>query len=343
MTPKERAAMQQALEALEFEFGGEPCGTWDAITALREALAEQAEQEPIRFVWNGEGWIEADEYVWKTTPDAERRELYAEPVKHKLADVIAPKSGYDIDADPLYQQGYSDALKEHWSDCSVNNEPAYPNAPCDCGGYTEAEQKPAAYLSDLSDPQPHAVTDLKYCSWAQHERGDHLKYVPVYAAPVQQVTRADLKAAFKEGFERAADLYAPNDGQEPYAYEVWDVQDQSFTMIYATQLKEFHWIEPENIARVLYAAPVQQAEQEPVAVVEITYGREPECYVTGNIDDFPEGVFKLYASPVRTKDLTDDEERQVITATVEGVTTSELVMFKAVARAVIAADREKNK
>ena len=39
--------------------------------------AEQAEQEPIRFVWNGEGWIEADEYVWKTTPDAERRELYA--------------------------------------------------------------------------------------------------------------------------------------------------------------------------------------------------------------------------------------------------------------------------
>ena len=26
----------------------------------------------------------------------------------------------------------------------------------------------------------------------------------------------------------------------------------------------------------------EQAEQEPVAVVEITYGREPECYVTGN-------------------------------------------------------------
>ena len=49
------------------------------IKLLEEALAEQAEQEPIRFVWNGEGWIEADEYVWKTTPDAERRELYATP------------------------------------------------------------------------------------------------------------------------------------------------------------------------------------------------------------------------------------------------------------------------
>ena len=89
----------------------------------------------------------------------------------------------------------------------------------------------------------------------------------LYAEPVQQVTRADLKAAFKEGFERAADLYAPNDGQEPYAYEVWDVQDQSFTMIYATQLKEFHWIEPENIARVLYTAP--QPVQEPVAWMDL--------------------------------------------------------------------------
>ena len=46
----------------------------------------------------------------------------------------------------------------------------------------------------------------------------------------------------------------------------------------------------------------EQAEQELVAVVEITYGREPECYVTGNIDDFPEGVFKLYAVPIQTKD-----------------------------------------
>ena len=145
----------------------------------------------------------------------------------------------------------------HWSDCSVHNEPAYPNGKCDCGGYTEAEQKPAAYLSDLNSPQPHAVTDLKYCSWAQHERGDHLKYVPVYAAPVQQVTRADLKAAFKEGFERAADLYAPNDGQEPYAYEVWDANDQVLVLIYASCLKEFYWIEQDDIARKLYTHPVR--------------------------------------------------------------------------------------
>ena len=52
---------------------------------------------------------------------------------------------------------------------------------------------------------------------------------------------------------------------------------------------------------------MEQAEQEPVAVVEITYGREPECYVTGNIDDFPEGVFKLYSAPVQTKDMTGQD------------------------------------
>lgn len=72
-----------------------------------------------------------------------------------------------------------------------------------------------------------------------------------------------------------------------------------------------------KIAEALAAIREKKAElekQEPVAVVEITYGREPECYVTGNIDDFPEGVFKLYASPVRTKDLTAQEKANIIYA-----------------------------
>ncbi|ODT75477.1 MAG: hypothetical protein ABS69_10705 [Nitrosomonadales bacterium SCN 54-20] len=28
----------------------------------------------------------------------------------------------------------------HWSDCAVHNEPAYPNGPCDCGGYPPPEE-----------------------------------------------------------------------------------------------------------------------------------------------------------------------------------------------------------
>ena len=77
-------------------------------------------------------------------------------------------------------------------------------------------------------------------------------------------------------------------------------------------------------------------KHEPVAVIEITYGSEPECYVTGNIDDFPEGVFKLYAAPVRTKDLTDDEIDEIC------LEYGSIPNTKAI-RAVIAADRERNK
>ena len=48
----------------------------------------------------------------------------------------------------------------------------------------EAEkQKPVLWAENLTDPQPHAVTDLKYCSVAQHESGEDLKYIPLYTAP----------------------------------------------------------------------------------------------------------------------------------------------------------------
>lgn len=29
--------------------------------------------------------------------------------------------------------------REHWSDCSVHNEPAYPAGECDCGGFKESK------------------------------------------------------------------------------------------------------------------------------------------------------------------------------------------------------------
>ena len=94
-----------------------------------------------------------------------------------------------------------------------------------------------------------------------------------------------------------------------------------------------HKQDPKKAAAI-EKAKMRKAEQKPVAVVEITYGREPECYVTGNIDDFPEGVFKLYAAPVRTKDLTDDE--------INDVMEPNMSLFD-FARAVIAAYKEKNK
>ena len=47
----------------------------------------------------------------------------------------------------------------------------------------QPEPEPVAWVENLTDAQPHAVTDLKYCSVAQHERGEHLKYIPLYADP----------------------------------------------------------------------------------------------------------------------------------------------------------------
>jgi hypothetical protein len=61
----------------------------------------------------------------------------------------------------------------------------------------------------------------------------------------------------------------------------------------------------EPLSTNLDGLPANLAEQEQVAVLDITYGREPECYATPNADDLPEGTYRLYAAPVHTKDLTE--------------------------------------
>ena len=111
----------------------------------------------------------------------------------------------------------------------------------------------------------------------------------------------------------------------------------------------------KQLARDAYAAgmgdplvaPIKPVNQEPIGyqyLFNSPFGgevwRDSESMWNGNK---PKSSRAIYAAPVRTKDLTDEEERKIITATVEGVTTSELAMFKAVFRAAVASDREKNK
>jgi hypothetical protein len=43
--------------------------------------------------------------------------------------------------------------------------------------------EPVAWVQSLSQPQPHCVTDLKYCAVAQWDCGDHLEYIPLYTHP----------------------------------------------------------------------------------------------------------------------------------------------------------------
>ena len=55
--------------------------------------------------------------------------------------------------------------------------------------------EPVAYVDDLSRPQPHCVTSLKYCSVLQHQRGDHLRYIPIITTAAAQAYAAALAAA----------------------------------------------------------------------------------------------------------------------------------------------------
>jgi len=50
----------------------------------------------------------------------------------------------------------------------------------------QPEPEPVVWVENLTDPQPHAVTDLKYCSVAQHESGEYLEYIPLYTAPPKE-------------------------------------------------------------------------------------------------------------------------------------------------------------
>jgi hypothetical protein len=43
------------------------------------------------------------------------------------------------------------------------------------------EQEPVAWVRDLTSPQPHCVTSMKYLSIADTDAG--VKYIPVYTAP----------------------------------------------------------------------------------------------------------------------------------------------------------------
>jgi len=89
----------------------------------------------------------------------------------------------------------------------------------------------------------------------------------------------------------------------------------------------------------LYAAPVQQAEQEPVAWKHdcaALCANDVELW----IDNCPHCGKPRTAAPVRTKDLTDDEIAAVTGYRKSGATWP---VVKEVARAVIAKFKEKNK
>jgi hypothetical protein len=112
-----KEAMKLALEALEWCHGGEPCGTAEAITALRKALAEQpspppeckTEAEKTAYAF---GWFKALESV---------REQ--EPVAWKNAAIRLGEELSSVGPD-----GYYDMTAEQWLDWAMDQRPQGKNS-----------------------------------------------------------------------------------------------------------------------------------------------------------------------------------------------------------------------
>ena len=95
------------------------------------------------------------------------------------------------------------------------------------------------------------------------------------------------------------------------------------------------WKKASYIRETLNA---EQAEQEPVG--KIVLGQYEVPYIDWTSGVKVEDGMKIYAATVRTKDLTDDE---ILKCDERSHGNTEWTKKKAFARAVIAADREKNK
>ena len=85
------------------------------------------------------------------------------------------------------------------------------------------EQEPVAWVRDLTSPQPHCVTSMKYLSIADTVAG--VKYIPVYTAPpnrdwvgltdeeIAQVVGSPLDEVYLTDFRRViAKLKEKNNG-----------------------------------------------------------------------------------------------------------------------------------
>lgn len=64
--------------------------------------------------------------------------------------------------------------------------------------------EPVAFIDSLQRGRPDCVTSLKYCSVLQHERGDHLRYIPLITTEAAQAY-AEALAAARVAQERWAD------------------------------------------------------------------------------------------------------------------------------------------
>ena len=214
----------------------------------------------------------------------------------------------------------------------------------------QAEQEPVKVTGAMVYAFHHALTDAAIGAgeFDEIKLGLEAAFVNItdHAEPVNQEPVAMTTTRFSDNFI-AWSKAIPMPGTKLYAAPVQQAEQDPVIRatlappappeVYQMRSKDAYeagWWEAQRQKAVSPIAPVQQAEQEPAAIVDeigLCLDGRPIFNGVGKV----EVGQPLYATPVRTKDLTDDEIDKAFWDA--GGTDLDGC------RAVIAADREKNK
>ena len=136
-----------------------------------------------------------------------------------------------------------------------------------------------------------------------------------------------LEQAARQALVALEDVMADFDGS-------WALADTAITALRKALSEQEKPLYRKVLREMLDAQ--EQAEQEPMYISKGCVERGCACHYSVEVDGEPVAV---YSAPVRTKDLTDDE----LDIFVSEKTMDMRMTLREFARAVIAADREKNK
>ena len=341
MTKLERAAMQQALEYCEDNMSceaanvlklalaeqAEPMTDTELINTncryTTPLMAEQAEQEPVHWTQreihpNERRAMEAQDYPFSFPPlsKAAMREVLAEPTAKEKAE--------------SYREGYMDGRR-------------------DSKLAEQAEQEPVIRAT-LAPPAPPEVYQMRSrdayeAGWWEAQRQKAVSPIaPAQQAEQDPVAEAIEAIAAETRLQRAVRAVASQAGESAEDTIEWLCNGgmaQLFECHFSGKNRE-SLCEDEGCPHrgVPHICIEKQAEQEPVAWYaedNLEERDEIEVIWTRSKPQYAEVWKPLYAAPVQQVDLTDDE----ICEAVESV--NEAMVGWITYRAVIAADREKNR
>jgi hypothetical protein len=111
----------------------------------------------------------------------------------KLAEMVMSDCGHSTNNQRLLDR-IAERIEKHTESVRAELEAA----PQPSAQPTEPAGEPVAFVQSLDKPSPRFVTDLKYCTIAEHDNGDHLKYIPLYTRPAVPLSDERIDRAIAE-------------------------------------------------------------------------------------------------------------------------------------------------